>query len=621
MVAEKKSLENIVNKNDEDLMKMIEYISNPFGNFNAKSTFKTFSMEASRGKTSGTCQTIIDDIKKHGSIGKRIVFVSKFKKECIDFVTRINKETNESFAIAYIPSATEEGKSNNVTTNFKVCLTKKIIALTHSMYLRLCIANTLEYVVMKEDLENNFNLLIIDEQIDNVNSTYSTFSINEYNQVLNIFKSHEEIKKTYKKICEPLIDLIDNNSTDDALTHRAKYTDKFDNIDFSIEKECEAINSFIENNISDEFLEDYKIDNNYITTKNDLKKFIDGIALFYNEIENNNVLINSEYSTIYTYCSEFEFLMLKRNIWLDASAKFNSMYKLNEKFFDVVDSERIIDHSNCNFYYHRENTSKSSKQRNDITKFRDEKMKYILKHTKRNSKVLILTSKTECIQIKRNHIDKELEDKIEEIKFYNFDNMRGINDCGDFNYCYILQTPRKQIPYYIFLYEYWKSEKLTDDEMKTNKINGNEDWGFINNKELQQLMIDDIASSLYQGCKRIARSSEPIGYFHIFCRIDKSVLITLKQLYNIKPNKDGKLTDYDNSKRKKNSAKGKIINWLKKFDGEFRLNDILKKFKVTKSNWDYINRDSEVKKIKDERNIVCKRVKGKGKDYYLYIES
>jgi hypothetical protein len=612
-----------INKNDEELMQMVKYITNPFGTLNSSNRFNVYTLETARGKTTGSIHSVVEDIKKNKAVGKRIVFVSKLKKECIDFATKVNKQTNGSFAIAYLPSADdEEEKNKNITSNFNVCLSKKIITLTHSMYLRLCLGITDKHRKMKDQLESNFNTLIIDEQIDNVNSTYTTFSETEHNQVLNIFKSHKEIKKIYKKICEPLLELIDNNDFNNGMMHRTTYTDEFDSADFSIEKECETINAFIDKNIVDESLEDYGIDSNYITTKSDLMKFIDGIALFYYEIENDNVLINSEFKTIYTYNSEFEFIKLKNNVWLDASAKFSSMYKLDEKFFNVVDSTRIIDHSNCNFYYHRENTSKSSKQRNDITKFRKEKVEYILQHSKKNSKVLILTSKTECSQLEKNHINEEFTKHFEEYALLNFDNMRGVNDYGDYNYCYILQTPRRQIPYYIFLYEYWTRTKLSDFQMETNKINGNEDWGFKNHKELQQLMIDDIASSLYQGCKRIARSSEPIGYFHIFCKIDKSVLITFKQLYNIKPNKDGKLTDYDNSKRKKNSEKGKYEKWLSEWDGTpIKVNDIKEKFKITDDNWNYSNRDKNIKKIKKDRSIMCRKVKGKGNDYYFYIDN
>ena len=623
-MVETKKREYSINKNDKELMEMVKYITGSFDDLSNSNKFKVYTLETARGKTTGSIHSIVEDIKKNAAIGKRIVFVSKLKRECIDFATRVNEKTNGSYAVAFIPSADDKEKKNsNVTNNFNLCLTKKIITLTHSMYLMLSLGSTLRYRKMKDQLEENFNTLIIDEQIDNVNSTYITFSEAEYNQVLNILKSHDEIKKIYKKICKPLLNLIDNNNSDDKLMHRAKWNDEFNDDDFNIEKECETINSFMEKNILDESLEDYGIDSNYITTKKELTKFIDGIALFYCEIENDNVLINADYKTIYTYNSEFKFMKLKNNIWLDASAKFNSVYKLDEKFFNVVESTRIIDHSNCNFYYHRENTSKSSKQRKDITKFRKEKMEYIKENSKKNSKVLILSSKTECSQLKKNHIDEEFNKYFEKVEFLNFDNMRGVNDFGDFNYCYILQTPRKQIPYYIFLYEYWTKTKLSDVEMETNKINGNEDWGFKNNEKLQQLMTDDIASSFYQSCKRIARSSEPIGYFHVFCKLDKAVLITLKQLYNIKFCRDGKLTDYDNSQRLKESEKGKYQEWLsKEWNGTpIMVNCIKEKFNMTNDNWNYCNRDKIIKKIKKDKNIMCSKIKGKGKDYYLYIDN
>lgn len=623
-MVEKKKEEFNINTDDKDLMVMVDYITDPFTELDNKNKFKVFTLEASRGKTIGSIRATIDDIKAYGAYGKRITFVSKFREECIGFVAKVNEETNNSYALAYMPSATKEDmeKNSNITNNFDKCMSKKIIAITHEMYMQLCLQRTERHTEMKEKLEKNFNTLIIDEQIDNVNSTYATFNILDYNQVLNIFKPHPMIKNAYKKICQPLIDLMENNTFNDNYIHRAKYTNEFEEVDYNVDKECETINAFIDGNVADESLEDYGIDSNYITTKSELKKFIQDISLFYYELDNSNVLVNSEYKSLFTYYSEFKFIKLQNNIWLDASAKFNSMYTLNKEFFDVVDSERIIDHSNCKFHYHRENTSKSFKVKNDITEFRKAKIKYIIKHTKKNSKVLILTSKTEGIQIKRKHLTEEFINEFEEYEILNFDNMRGVNTCKDYNYCYIIQTPRRQIPYYIFLYEYWKGKKLTDNEMQTNKINGNEDWGFLYHKELQQLLTDDIASSLYQGCKRIARSPEPVGYFHVFSKVDGAVKTTIEQFYNLPhPNKDGKITDYNNSKRKKSSVKGKIIKWLKSFEGVFRLNDILEKFKVSKSNWDYINRDSEVKKIKQERNIVCKKIKGKGKDYYLYIEA
>ncbi|MBZ9616775.1 hypothetical protein [Clostridium estertheticum] len=623
-MVEKRKGEYSINENDKELMEMVKYITRPFGELNSGNKFKVYTLETARGKTTGSIHSIVEDIKKHGAVGKRIVFVSKLKKECIDFATQVNKKTNESYAVAYIPSSDDKEKKNkNITNNFNECLKKKIITLTHSMYLRLCLGDTLRHIKMKDQLEKNFNTLIIDEQIDNVNSTYTTFSEAEHNQVLNIFKSHNEIKKIYEKICEPLLNLIDNNKSNDKLMHRVTYADEFDIADFSIEKECETINTFIEKNMVDESLEDYGIDSNYITTKGDLTKFINGIALFYDEIELDNVLISSEYNTIYTYNSEFEFIKLKNNIWLDASAKFNSVYKLDTKFFDIVDSTRIIDHSNCNFYFHRENTSKSFKSRNDITKFRKEKIKFILDNSKKGSKILILSSKTECIQLEKNHIDKEFTDKFEEYALLNFDNMRGINNYGDYNYCYILQTPRKPIPYYIFLYEYWTKTKLTDFEMETNKINGNEDWGFKNHKALQQLMTDDITSSLYQSCKRIARSSEPVGYFHIFCKIDNAVENVQDQLYNINLNKDGKLTDYDNSKRLKESGKGKYQEWLSREWGgiPIMVNCIKEKFNMTDDNWNYANRDKTIRKIKKDKSIICSKIKGRGNDYYLYIDN
>lgn len=82
-----------------------------------------------------------------------------------------------------------------------------------------------------------------------------------------------------------------------------------------------------------------------------------------------------------------------------------------------------------------------------------------------------------------------------------------------------------------------------------------------------------------------------------------------------------KMTSYDNSKRRENSTIGQYEKWLNKWNGKpIKVNTIKKKFKITEGNWNSISKDKSIKTIKKERNIKCKRIKGKGNDYYLFIE-
>lgn len=528
--------------------------------------FKVFTYETSRGKTTQCINSSIysindtilnNDLLGIDDIGIRTVFVTRFRDECYKFVKKINETTNNSYAIAYIPDEEYCKEHEYCSSNFGDCSSRKIVSITHAAYLNLCIDGKNPRNVFIIDCLKNFNTLIIDEQIDNVKETF--FGLNERvtKEINEIFKPFTDINNTFNELVNPLLQMIicykkslkeqQNQST---YLHRI--------IDYPIDdinrrEKINKIKSFINSKgLSQQYLEDVEFEYNFKADKSTLQDVIDGIDLIYDELAKNNVLIYSD--SIFTYMSNFEFITLKNNIWLDASAEFNNVYNLNSKFFEVNTSKRVIDHSQSNFYFHRENTSKTHKQR-DIKDFRDSKIEFIKTHANKDNKILIISSKTECYALSKNYLNEEFRSLFGEVDTTNFHAMRGKNDWKDYNYCFILQTPRMTPAYYVFLYEFWTNYlnenkiQITDNEMVTTKINTNEEWGFKNHNKIQQLMIDDIASSIYQGCKRIARDRTPKGDFHIFCKIDNSVRIVQQQLLNINAFRDGKEGNYDNSNR------------------------------------------------------------------------
>lgn len=79
-------------------------------------------------------------------------------------------------------------------------------------------------------------------------------------------------------------------------------------------------------------------------------------------------------------------LLLGNNIWLDASASFNTQY--NNDLFKVVECEREINHSESKLIFHELNTSTTSKNNND--NFRKDISKYLKKEYS-DRQTLVLT--------------------------------------------------------------------------------------------------------------------------------------------------------------------------------------------------------------------------------------
>lgn len=304
--------------------------------------------------------------------------------------------------------------------------------------------------------------------------------------------------------------------------------------------------------------------------KRDIMDKINKILMFYN---NEDVIIYS--NGLYRYDSNITPFRLRNNIWIDASARFNYLYKLDCNLFNINETPRLIDHSNSTLFIDYENSSTASGKQRKYEDLERDVLRDIQTNLNENEKVLIIDNKNECnymneliiedkeFQFLRekntncsNNLDDEEDGEIEDdeakpIETVNFFAMRGRNKWKDHDKCYIIQQPQLIFPYYVFLYEYWTKQNLTDIETHimnhTDEKSGFSTYGFaipkktidvtdqqresLNNLEL--LRQTSQLSSIYQGLKRIQRNDQPNGNFYVILSDLKMVGMLIKQFKNI----------------------------------------------------------------------------------------
>lgn len=521
--------------------------------------FLVNSLETSRGKTTGTAAAIADyfEVEKDKlfSSSTRFVFVNKFAEECAKIAKSINKKVNAKVSLAYTTKdSVLENKAyeEHCTNNYKKCIEKSVIVITHAMYMKLCSPENNIHEEFRSAIEENFTTLIIDEQIDNVDSSFVNFNDYNYRIIANLLgeTQNKELGKKWDIITTPLSKLVHNRiDWINETKERDRYKNQMHKIDI-VEDDFKALPStvleetieYIKEKISsidNQLLKDLNRKKTVKIDKSSALEIIYTVELMHKEIFNGNLilsLLNNGNWDLYTYNSEFQFLRLKNNIWLDASAKFHSLYLLNKDFFKVVDTKRIINHSWCNLNIEYRNTSTSNKKKN-LTKFRDDITEFIKTNAPKGNKILVITNEKECKALNEDFFSPE-EIKEYNIEFTNFKDMKGKNNWEDFNYSFIIQTPRMAFAYYVFLYEYWMKTQLTDEDIFIS--NGERYQCKFNLVELTKLMEDEMASHLYQAMKRIARNKEPKGNFFILANISNSIDIAKVQLHDINIKESGK---------------------------------------------------------------------------------
>lgn len=509
-----------------------------------KKTFKVFSFEASSGKTRQTVESAI-------KTKREMLIVTKFKAEVDMLVKDINKGAGFAKAIGVVSDIELIKENNNLVLSDKSIpfFEYSVIVITHSQYYKLCKGEK----PWLEELVKDFDTLLIDEEFNPIKNNLYTFTIKKNSEMLDLF-SNFGMYKELKEITSILEYEI--NQKDKYAPTNQNHWIKINEDEVSIELKCtelvNEINTHAENiNIK---LYDYEINNARKYYLYDLIEYVELVQKIVKNCIKGHGLIQITEGRIATYDYDFKYFMLKNNIMLDASANFSTIY--NSEMFEVVKSERKIDHSKCKVFVVKIPTTTSTK--NKIAHlFRPKLTTYVTKNLGEYGKGLIVTKKDEsesleCVNFKE--FDKEIKDEInsksileereeyeERVSFCNYENQRGRNDYADYNHVFLAHTYRQPPHYYIFLYEYFFRVKATDEAMRvTTKLDGDsyKRWSFHNCNELDKLMFTDMVSSQYQSLKRISRNREPKANYHFFTTDFKVVLEVLEQLKGI---------DYDNN--------------------------------------------------------------------------
>ncbi|MFL0194434.1 hypothetical protein ACJDU8_02435 [Clostridium sp. WILCCON 0269] len=547
MVTNKtEKLEEIINKKDKDLMEMVNYISNPFIALRSKYKFKVFSLETSRGKTIGTAYAIAKAIKGGSQI--KYVFTTHTLEECSRVAELINREAGDNMAVHYSPS---QSKPSAIASNdFYECAKKQVLIVSHATYLHLCLPKNEFHKGYQKYVKENFNFLIIDEEINAVINNLCSYSDYTYKNILKLieFIDHVKILDLFEKLCEQPKRTIKFYEGREDLKNKIIVAEELGTGNIFTGEEYSKLIDLI-TSIDNEIINDYNVDNKTDITKNDIIEEIEKINILYKNIAFDRVLYWDK--TLYSCNFDFKFLMLDNNVILDASANFNTLYTIG-KIFDVVKSKRIIDHSRCRLIWYNMNTSKSAKKKssdnNQLTEWRKFIVDDIKKKARKGSKVLIITYKAECDALDKRFLDDEFKEYFKEYGFLNFLNMRGVDKYAEYEECFIVHTHRFAFPIYVLMYMYY--EKIDNPygiNMTCGKYRGNNTFGFEDGI-LDSLLLSDEISSLYQACKRICRIKQPVGNFHIYHNNLEVIKQIQKELLNIKviPDKDNpkmKLTD------------------------------------------------------------------------------
>lgn len=565
------------------LQECLEDLQNEIRHGKNRDFFRVYSIETSGGKTYNTVKAIKDHyifVRDNPFIKdkkRRFIFVTKFIEEGIQVAEDINKDEEEKIAMFYTPD--KSIKNANCSSNFFECAKANTLILTHAMYCILCNPKKQEHEEYRK-IFMKYKTLIIDEEINPVKDSLFNFSQGDTNW-LTILDSFTEpvLSKKLHKLMKPLLDLLKQDYKPENQLHRVECDYDRKEIDTLYDELMEGVKK-----IRNELFEDKYKGGDTKCKKDNLFNLLNGILMTYDCIDNNVCLIYPK-RQIFSYDYTFSYLMLKNNIWLDASASFNKMYDNN--LFKVIDCPREIDHKDSQLIFHKVNTTTSSK--NTDENFRKDISEYLI-DTYEGQEILILTRDIECDQ---------LADKEEYLKDYpnfqysNFEEMRGRNKWGELEVCCYIHTYRFTSAYYIFLYEYFNDVILPDEDLITsnrkfnfNKIYSKTEWGF-DKEELFNLMIGDMASSCYQGLKRVQRNRNPKATFDVFTNSISTIMIVMKQLHGIEPKKNfiiadkGKQTDADRLKEyiderfEDNDGK-----WIK-----VKSSEAMEQLEIGKSNW------------------------------------
>lgn len=497
----------------ESQLKLLENQILGIPNLTGTEKFAVFPIEAGLGKTNTLISAMVKQYRTDSS--KTSLIVTRLIDEGKRIESAINQELNNQ-NVAHAWDSSDENSLYNYR-NFP------ILIITHAKYKWLNNSYNSQHIE-RLFLGKRTNL-IIDEEFHHYEVL--TLGKTEIGLVSDTLSDVPELRKKFDVMADKWEDLI----------KKYRYNKNPVVVDFPSREVDEYINELMNSILSFNFPERY-FQNKHIKTKEAL---MEKITPFY-DLYNNQIIfadgkinINASIRNMFTY---------KNNIIMDGSASINCAYELDyNKKYNLICLPRIVDHSNWNLHWYKDNTSIAGKS--NKKEFTGKILQFISERIGESDKALIINSK-----IGNEALNKQLK-TYDNLKFANYSNMSGRNDWHDFNKCFILQTPILNNIDYSVAYMTITGKRLNDCDLKYELSNGYRQ--FVNNDNLQHIVDDQISCALYQAIKRINRDREcaECADVYLFCNREEAVKKVIESMPNIRVVDEGMLCprEYDTSNR------------------------------------------------------------------------
>lgn len=533
--------------------------------------FKVFTYEAATGKTTTICNALNELYSK--SPNTKTLIVTKLKVEQEKLKENLGQK-------AKVVNSERKIKEENLSSY-------PVLIITHELYKRLC----KDYERRQYYIKGRTNL-IIDEQLDLLEvREFNTVKADEMRSNLSKVRCMEdnhnyELNTIYGKIIRKLNDTISSNYQSEMTFVNIEDEQIIGKIDFLKKR-----------------LENGNFPKSLRKKKMNIINEVDFIRHFY-----NNKYVIAANGRLYSFNNKIDYFKLDNNILLDASGSFLELYRNSVKF-KVEDFGRVVNHSDTTLTFIEENSTTSSIER-DPDKYFEGLVQYVRTNTCKDDKILLIgrekVDKRESIEYLRELID--LDDR--KIEFVNFDAMRGKNDWGNYNKCFIIHLPNSPFYNYAYQYLYYSKGELVDDDLKLQKIDTN--YGFINSEVLEKFRITDVVSSIYQGLKRVNRLHNLNTKCDLYVVTNNKRIqeLIIKQFKNLNSVRYESIFDreYDNSSRKENGHYGLITNWEKNiWNGELiKTGRMLKEIGLTQKQFDKAKERCPELKVRFKNYMVKK---------------
>ena len=492
------------NINEEKYNQEVEFLQDQIINGTHTDYFLAQNHEACFGKTIYSEMALIEA----ANAGKKSVFCRQFTEECNISAKRINAEARREIAIAI---------DHDNTREYEGIIGKyPIVIITHQKYIWLS-----KDLKQQSTFKNGRSILIIDEEINMVKPI--EFRAKNHSAFVGMLNNFTSIRDLYLEITSEIYNFISIN------TKKIFYKPN-NNMTREIKKLKILINANVDSRYADLF--DLKT-TDFLEEVNKLEFFL------------NNVSV-ADGKVLYNYDRNVKFWRLKNNIILDACADLNYIYKISREF-KIAQQEKVFDHSNwrINIINHNSCRTKKQKSKNFYTEVNNS----IQTLTNEKDKMLVIGSKDEINKIRTN----------EKISFIWFGNFVGKNYWRYYTKCYIILNPQWNFPGYVLNYMYYSDASFNSGDRwdAGANVGANDGVYRFRNNELELIRQTSIASSIYQGIKRINRNNSENAEVYIINNDQEVLNMIIKEFQNIKVDNHSLDIKYEDGKKKQDYDKKK----------------------------------------------------------------